>query len=597
MVYRKNNDQTLQEKSQKECKMIPRDYQVRAVTKVRDALLKHGNTVWTAATGAGKSLMMAMLIKEMKPQKTLVLQHRTELLDQNIQKLRRVVPNASVSLYTADVKSWRGAIVFGTTQTLSRPANLKSIPKLDLYLLDEVHHAVSPSNLAIIDAIKNKNPDCMIAGCTATIMRGDGKELRKIFNNIADVVTIKELVQRGFLVPPRAFVVEIAGIKEGLSKVRKLSSDFDLEQAAQVLNKVPVNEEVVRKWKEIVENRRTVIFCATVVHAEDVRDAFLKEGISAETITGAMNQRERAGVYKRLKSGETRVVTNVFVLTEGWDAPEISCVIMLRPCMFKSVLIQCVGRGLRSVNAEEHPGIIKKDCIIIDFGRSIIEHGNIDSDVSLGRKESEKEQALNEAPFKICPDENQRETPYNRPDIHGNYGCGATVPVGVKTCPLCGFTFARIDERDDETLQEVVLTEIDLLNSSPFRWVDLFGSGKVMLASGFEAWSGVFSPDGENWYALGKAKASKLLHKLMIGDRTQALAAADDFLRTNETTNSAQKSKRWLKDVASDKQKELLRKLGYEVGDYDYSFTKYSAANHLNFQWNRRQIEAVILAR
>jgi DNA repair protein RadD len=142
-----------------------------------------------------------------------------------------------------------------------------------------------------------------------------------------------------------------------------------------------------------------------------------------------------------------------------------------------------------------------------------------------------------------------------------------------------------------------VLTEVDLLNASPFRWVDLFGSGKVMIASGFEAWAGVMSPDGENWFALGKDKSSKLVKKILIGDRTRALAAADDFLREVETGNSAHKSKRWLRDQATDRQKELLRQCGYQIDSFDFSFTKYSAAAHLNFFWNRRLIEAAIFGR
>ena len=146
-------------------------------------------------------------------------------------------------------------------------------------------------------------------------------------------------------------------------------------------------------------------------------------------------------------------------------------------------------------------------------------------------------------------------------------------------------------------MHEVVLTEVDLLNASPFRWVDLFGSGKVMIASGFDAWAGVFSPDGENWFALGKDKTSKILSRILIGDRMQALASADDFLRERETGDSANKSKRWLRDLATEKQQDLLRKAGYQLDTLDFRFTKYTAAAHLNFQWNRKQIEMALFRR
>ena len=118
-----------------------------------------------------------------------------------------------------------------------------------------------------------------------------------------------------------------------------------------------------------------------------------------------------------------------------------------------------------------------------------------------------------------------------------------------------------------------------------------------MIASGFDAWAGVISADAENWYAIGKEKSSKLIRKILIGDRVQAMAAADDFLRELETSDSASKSKRWLHDPATDRQRELLRQCGYQInGELDFSFTKYSSNCHLNFQWHRRAIEGAIFA-
>ena len=138
-----------------------------------------------------------------------------------------------------------------------------------------------------------------------------------------------------------------------------------------------------------------------------------------------------------------------------------------------------------------------------------------------------------------------------------------------------------------------MLTEIDLMNASPFCWVDLFGSGKVMIASGFGNWAGIFSKNGEDWYALGKSKEERRLAKLMIGDRIQAMAAADDFLRQTETAESAHKSKRWLRDPATDKQMEILKRFGYQ-DELGFGFTKYTASAHASFQFNRTLIERAL---
>jgi superfamily II DNA or RNA helicase len=549
--------------------MIFRDYQAKMVSKAKKALETAGNTLCVSPTGSGKTIILSGLAGAMQPAKTLILQHRDELTEQNLKKFMQVNPGMPVSVFNAASKSWRGKATFGMVQTLSRNGNLDTLPQLDLVIIDEAHHVAAESYMRIIAAAKDRNPALMVAGFTATPLRGDGKGLRAVFSNVADQITLKELIDKGFLVRPRAFVVDINGVREGLSKVRKLKEDFDMHQVSEVMNKIPINEEVVRKWKELGENKRTIVFCSTVAHAQAVGEAFMEAGIAAELITGDMSSHERAGVYRRLKSGKTRVVANVFVLTEGFDEPSVGCIVLLRPCSQKSTMIQMIGRGLRTLNPDDYPGEAKRYCTILDFGTSILTHGNIDAETGLG-KEKDSNSAPGDAPFKICPE------------------CVAKLPAGVGTCFICGFEFPR-DE--GEGLTEVVLTEIDLLDASPFRWVDLFGAGKVMLASGFEAWAGVFSPDGENWFALGKLQKGKTVNRLLIGEKTQALAAADDFLRTHESSDSAKKSKRWLRDPASEKQIEHLKRMGYDVDPFGFGFTKYTATAHMQFQWNRRMIE------
>lgn len=562
--------------------MIPRPYQSRLVSRAVKALETHGNTICVAPTGAGKTIMLSMVAGAMQPAKTLILQHRDELVAQNLSKFQKVNPGIPVSLYTADTKSWRGKATFAMVQTLSREKNLDTIPALDLLIVDEAHHVAAKTYRDILERVLEQNASCRIAGFTATPSRGDKKGLREIFSNVADQISLKELVDRGFLVAPRAFVIDVSGVHEGLSKVRKLAQDFDMSEVEAVMNRKVVNDEVVRQWKEKAGDRRTIVFCSTIVHAQSVEKAFLDEGISVEMVDGETPDLLRARILKNLKSGQTQVVVNVAVLTEGFDEPSVSCIVLLRPCSFKSTMIQMIGRGLRTVLPDEYPGMVKRDCIVLDFGTSILTHGDIESGTGLDGKSVDDNGDPDNAPVKQCPE--------------SEGGCGALVPTAVKECPLCGFVF--VDQGEDAVgVKEVTLTEIDLLNASPFRWVDLFGSGKVMIASGFDAWAGVFSTDGENWYALGKEKTSKFVSKVLVGDKNNALAAADDFLRNRETGDTAKKSKRWLKHPATEKQQELLKQAGYQIGMIDFRFTKYTAAAHLNFQWNRRQIEAALFRR
>ena len=534
--------------------MILRPYQQSMLDKAVAALSAHGNTLAVAPTGAGKSVILSATAAKIGG-KQCILQHRDELTTQNMRKYLLVNGKRRVSLYNADVKSWNSDVTFAMAQTLSRPQGLASIPKLDLLVIDEAHNTVAPSYRKIVEAARDKNPDCRIFGVTATPARGDKKGLRHIFSNCCAQISLHSLIRMGFLVRPRTFICTLEGTGEQLAKVRKTASgEFDMDEAAKVLNVDIHNEAVVRKWKELAGERKTIVFASNVEHAQDVTAAFKASGVNAALLTGETSAWERADLLKRFDKGPVHVLVNVAVLTEGYDSQPVSCVVLLRPCSYKSTMIQMIGRGLRTVDPAEYPGVVKTDCLVLDFGNSLNTHRDLESKVMLDGKEK------GPAHEKICPK------------------CEATVPLAVRECPICGYEWEDFTLESEgeqrEKVSDIAMEEIDIIDSSPFRWCDLFGSGKVMMASGFEAWCAAVSPDGALWTALGKLKTEKAVRKLMLGEKTQCLSAADDFLRMNESDNAAKKNKRWLNELASQKQLELLQRLGYGQ-ELAFSFTKY----------------------
>lgn len=555
--------------------MILRPYQESMVTRALEALKARGNTLAVAPTGAGKTIILSAVAGRLGG-KQCVLQHRDELIAQNLRKYRAVNPGISVGLYTAEAKSWRAQTTFAMVQTLQR--NLGSLPRLDALIIDEAHHAVAKGYLKIVEAVREKNPDCRIFGVTATPARGDGKGLREVFDNCADQVSLASLISMGFLVRPRTFICTLQGTDEKLAGLRKQrDGEYDMREAAEVLDLAVHNAAVVREWQKLAGSRKTIVFCSTVEHAAHVLDAFLAAGVRAALVTGEMPAGERKKLLESFDAQDApngvQVLINVAVLTEGYDSQPVSCVVLLRPCSQKSTMLQMIGRGLRTVDLAAYPGIIKKDCLILDFGRSLLTHGDLESKVAIDDRR------------KVCPE------------------CGADVPSGVSECPICGHEFkaplrgagADPDAEDGpEAVSDVAMEEIDLINASPFRWCDIFGSGKVMLASGFEAWGAVCSADGETWQALGRLKGERELRRLAVGERIPALAAADDFLRLNESDSAAKKNKKWLNDPVTERQWRHLQRLGYGQESL-FAFTKYSAACTLNFFWNRQLIEGAVL--
>ena len=256
------------------------------------------------------------------------------------------------------------------------------MPPFDLLVIDEAHHAAANTYRTIIDRVLELNPNCIVFGVTATPNRSDGKGLRDVFSNVSDQITLAELIRSGHLVTPRTFVIDV-GVKNQLSSVRKVGSDFDMNAVDQIMNQRPINGAVVDQWLEKGENRQTVVFCSTVQHAEAVTEAFQDRDVKAATITGQLSHMERNSILERYANNEINVIVNVQVLTEGWDHPPTSGGVLLRPSSAKSTMIQMVGRGLRTVNSDEYPEVIKSDCIILDFGTSSLMHGTLEQDVNL----------------------------------------------------------------------------------------------------------------------------------------------------------------------------------------------------------------------
>jgi len=543
--------------------MLLRPYQEVAVSDAIKALDKHGNTLVVAPTGAGKTIMLSALIgkRHKEGKKILVVQHRDELVEQNESKFKKVNPYITTSIVNGTVKHWDGDAVFSMVQTISRERNLRERPKFDMVVIDEGHHAAAKTYRRVVDAVLEDNDSAEIVGFTATPNRGDGKGLRDVFNNCAHQIEIGSLIQEGFLVRPKTFIVDL-GINDQLDNVTKRGKEYDMEEVAAIMDHQVINDRIVREWREKAGNRKTVVFCSTVKHAEHLCDAFLASGVDANFVTGETPKDKRAEMLHDLEHGDLQVVVNVAVLTEGFDAPPVSCVILTRPCSQKGTMVQMIGRGLRIVDPELYPNTVKTDCIVMDFGTSVITHGSIDDVANLDGRDKAAE---GDAPTKICPE------------------CDSEVHARVSECPICGHEFGAAEKA---SLEKFVMTEYDLMQLSPFMWINPFQEGNALMAMGFQGFAFVGHMKDNMWVAMVKQNKGRV-RTVAIGEKVHAMSAADDFLREIEDSNAANKTKRWLNNRATDKQRSLLLDQGIQVNAMDFSWTKYKAGCALNFCWNK----------
>jgi superfamily II DNA or RNA helicase len=430
-------------------------------------------------------------------------------------------------------------------QTLSRENNLKEMPPVDLLVIDEAHHVTAPSYKNVLEYARKANPELKILGVTATPERGDKSSLGELFNNCCDQIKIGELILSGNLVRPVTFVIDMGNATEKLKALRtRGKGDYNDEEVASILDSEPLNSEVIRHWREKAGKRKTVVFCSNVVHARNVMNSFNAAGISTALITGEMTKEQRAIVFENMTKGMIQVIVNVAVLTEGWDYPPISCVVLLRQSSYKSTMVQMIGRGLRTIDPSIYPDIIKKDCVVLDFGISTILHGSLDQMINLRSKNKG---------FKICS------------------SCKKKIPKIAEECPLCNSDLVEQEQVEDKkqkvrtVLSNFEMAEIELLERVNFPFTTL--DDETLLASGFNSWAYVHRK-GDIWVAAGGPQQKNFINGDSIldiptkviyqGGKLEAIAAANDFLSLYEKQETAMKTASWRNEKPTEKQLNLI---------------------------------------
>jgi superfamily II DNA or RNA helicase len=227
-------------------------------------------------------------------------------------------------------------------QTLHRraiQADKMQLPPADLLVIDEAHHCPAASYRKIIAAY----PNAILLGLTATPCRGDGRGLGSIFDTIIQAPQVAELIGQGHLVKTRVY----APVDPDLRGVKVQAGDYILSQLADRMDRSELIGDIVTHWHKYSERRKTVAFTVNVAHSVHLRDEFIKSGVRAEHIDGTTPKDERDATLARLASGDVDVVCNCMVLTEGFDCPDMGCIILARPTRSMGLFRQMVGRALR----------------------------------------------------------------------------------------------------------------------------------------------------------------------------------------------------------------------------------------------------------
>lgn len=342
---------------------ILRPYQreaIQAVLQARRAGVRR--MVVCLPTGAGKTVIFSELAR-LARRPVLVLAHRRELVTQARDKLAAALQDPTVvAVEQGDASAHAEArVVVASIRSLheARLARLMAERRFGLVIYDECHHAPAEDNRRVLRTLGAFESDWegTLLGFTATTARGDGVGLNEVFEQIVYTRGLSQMVDDGYLAPLRGYRVATAA---DLRAVTMGADDFVLEELAEAVDIQERNALVARSVQELARDRRTIVFCVTVRHATNLARALAAVGVPTGVIHGQLRPTDRERVLADFRSGRLAAITNVGVLTEGFDDPGVSCVAMARPTRSEGLYAQCVGRGTRLF-----PG--KKDCLVLDF--------------------------------------------------------------------------------------------------------------------------------------------------------------------------------------------------------------------------------------
>jgi DNA repair protein RadD len=341
-----------------------RDYQKKAIEDIRHHFSRGKKRILLVApTGSGKTVIASSMMQKANERSNfnLFVAHRRELVMQCSRKLGDFGLNHGVIMSQKSPNMMASTQVASIQTFVSRKDRDDFIkPHAQLLILDEAHRSVSGQFQELIKVY----PDAFIIGLSATPIRNDGRGLGNIYEEIVECGSIKELTQLGYLVPNRI----VAPTIPDLQKISIVNGDYEKKALTKKMNTAKLVGDIVSHYIRFGEDRPTVVFATSIAHSKHIANIFNQNGVKAGHIDSKMNELDREKQLANLNNNKIKVLCNCQILTEGWDQPKVSCVIIARPTKSYPLYLQMVGRSFRI-----YPN--KKDTLIIDHSGCVYEHG------------------------------------------------------------------------------------------------------------------------------------------------------------------------------------------------------------------------------
>ena len=275
--------------------------------------------------GSGKSVIIAEIARlaAEKGGHILFTVHRKELVNQ----IKETFQQAGIS----DQQT--------TIMTVGKIKNrLDQLPKPSLIITDETHHSLAKTYQKIYQFWDNVPR----LGFTATPWRLSGEGLGRIYDDMVVGPQVQWLIDHHRLAPVKVFGAEL-----GDQSVLRKSSTGDYSGSSLADFENTIDGGIVESWQKFAGNRKTIVYCSTVAFSKKVAEMFNQAGIPAAEADAKTPAKQREQVMSDFKSGKIQVLTNCDLISEGFNVPDCSCVVLLRPTKSLVIYIQQAMRCMR----------------------------------------------------------------------------------------------------------------------------------------------------------------------------------------------------------------------------------------------------------
>jgi superfamily II DNA or RNA helicase len=314
------------------------DYQVNIVNKFINHVGEEGGGLLDVEPGKGKTVMALNIISKLN-KKTLVIVHKSFLLNQWKERIEQFLPGAKIGHIQGQIVDIEGKdIVIGMLQTLStKTFSDDIIRQFGLCVYDECHHLSAEvfSNVMIKIVTKYN------LGLSGTMTRKDG--LTKVFKYFIGPVVHKEKTDNNIKV-----LIKAAYFNLDDEEYNDVEIDYRGNvMYSRMITKISENEyrrnfieNILKLELKNNNDQQIMILAHTKSLINDLYERVCQWNSSVGLYLGGMKEHEL-----KESEGKQVIIATYSMASEGLDIKTLTTLLMATP---KSDVCQSVGRILRS---------------------------------------------------------------------------------------------------------------------------------------------------------------------------------------------------------------------------------------------------------